>query len=97
MDEIFEKTSERLKANILRLMKRDDVNAAKICEKLKISSGAVSHWFKGEATPNYKQIDGLVKHFKWSLEELFLSRDDRLSAAIKEHNESNSPFKISLK
>lgn len=81
--------------NLKRLLGK--TRPIEFAEKLGVSYDAVNAWLNAKRWPDSKQIDLILDKTGWSEKQLFTGEDQPIQSIIDKHNESDSPFRISLK
>ena len=83
--------------NLKALMGRSGVSGKQLAKALEVNPATVSQWLHCKTWPGDVHIDKMLDTYKWTEAELFAGQDSSTSELIRVHNNSNSPFRISLK
>lgn len=86
-----------LSSNLRRLQERDGLTQAAIAHTANVDPSTVNHWLKGKNWPSAEALDLLMSQYHWTVAELFSGADSSTAEMLRLHNNSNSPFKITLK
>lgn len=87
---------EILSENLLKLMKRNDIDQKQLAEKLKVSQSSVSQWIRGNKYPRIDKIEAMAEVFNVYKSELTSDTPKELKSSTSHYNHYNTPISAGL-
>lgn len=87
---------EILSENLLKLMKRNDIDQKQLAEKLKVSQSSVSQWIRGNKYPRIDKIEAMAEVFNVYKSELTSDKPKEFKSSTSHYNHYNTPISAGL-
>lgn len=87
---------EILSKNLLRLMKRNDIDQKKLAEEIKVSQSSVSQWISGNKYPRIDKIEAMAQLFNVYKSELTNDKPKEFNNSTSRYRHFDTPISAGL-